>query len=251
MKGCSMEAQVRMHFAGDIAPADERRMREHVPVCDACRDLYRRHLVLARFDPAVPSAGERIARGLGIRPSRRGVAIPVVALCVAAAAIALAVRGGAGEQAFAPRGAPSTPGEAPLSRVFVYEIRPGAPPVLASGSVRRGDELAFAYENGARKRRLAIFGVDEHGHVFWFHPAWTSGAEDPVAIPIAGDDRRHELPEAIRHSFDGARLQIRSVFLDDAVSVRRFEELVRMAPNEGGLGVPGALEQSLDVTVTP
>ncbi len=136
------------------------------------------------------------------------------------------------------------------SRVLVYDVRRGLPPVPAGDVLQNGDELAFAYENGAAKRRLAIFGVDEHGHVYWFHPAWTHETDDPVAIPIETDASRHELPEAVLQRFDGKRLEIRSVFVDDPISVRQIEALLQKAP-QGVLPLPGAVESSLTLAVTP
>lgn len=173
--------------------------------------------------------------------------VAVLAAAAVAAAFFLRIHSGAGE--FSSRGNVGTLA-APSSRVFVYEVSPDGPPALAGNALRRDDELAFAYQNGAAKRRLVVFGVDEHGHVYWFHPAWTSESDDPVAIPIEADDRRHELPEAIRHRFDGTQLEIRSVFLDEPISVRQVEALLRQNPR-GPLPIPGALETSLTVTVAP
>jgi hypothetical protein len=116
--------------------------------------------------------------------------------------------------------------------------------------LRRGDELAFAYENANAKRRLLVFGIDELGHVYWFHPAWTHESDDPVAIPIETDGGRHEIPEAIRHRFDGTHLEIRSVFVDDPVSVHQVEALLQKNPH-GPLPIPGAVETSLALTVVP
>jgi hypothetical protein len=171
-------------------------------------------------------------------------------LLAAAAALLLWVHGSE-PTGFTARG--SIPA-APASRVFVYDVRLGQPPALASGSVGQRDELAFAYENGAAKNRLMIFGVDDHHHVYWFYPAWTSGAENPVAIPIEADDRRHELPEAVRHDFDGTKLEIHSVFLDTPVTVREVEALVRehpVGPIPIAGAIPGAVESSAVFTLSP
>jgi hypothetical protein len=250
MNACTMRTHVDRHFAGTISPDAERAMREHLPTCDVCRDRYRRQLLLARLDPHPLPAEERIARGLGLR-STGGAAMPLggLTLLAAAAAVLVAVHvqphatGG-----FASRGQVGAP--APVSRVLAFEVRPGMPAVPAGGVLRIGDELVFAYENGAAKRRLAIFGVDEHGHVYWFHPAWTRESDDPVAVPIETDDRRHELPEAVLHRFDGRHLEIRSVFVDEPVSVRQIEGLLRDHPHDR-LGLPGAVESSLVLTVLP
>jgi hypothetical protein len=249
MNACTMRTYVDRHFAGTIAPEDERAMREHMPACDACRDRYRRHVLLARLDPQALPAEERIGRGLGLRSAPRVVAMRLGVAVTAAVAAMTLLRLHPGEaDGFEARGHLAAP--APVSRVFAYDVRQGAPPVPAGEVLQNGHELAFAYENGAAKRRLAVFGVDEHGHVYWFHPAWTREADDPVAIPIELDEGRHELPEAVLQRFDGTHLEIRSVFTDDPVSVRQIEALLRDHPS-GPLPLPGAVEASLTLEVSP
>jgi|CZKU01.1.fsa_nt_gi hypothetical protein len=249
MNDCTMRVQVDRHFAGTISPEAERSMREHVPACDSCRDLYRRHLLLGRLDPKALSPDERIARGLGLRTRPKVVAMRLGVVTAAAAAAALLLRVHPAADGFSSRG--NIGALSPRAcRVFVYDVHSGSPPAPAGSVLQNGDELAFAYENGAAKRRLAVFGVDEHAHVYWFHPAWTREADDPVAIPIELDDKRHELPEAVLQRFDGERLEIRSVFVDEPISVRQIEALVRRNP-QGALPLPGAVETSLTLAVTP
>jgi hypothetical protein len=198
---------------------------------------------------------ERVARGLGLRagssPSALGElrAIGSVGLLAAAvAAFVLLVRAHTASDGFTSRGTGAFAPPAP--QVFVYDVRQGASPTPAGDALQAGDELAFAYENPSAKRRLLVFGVDEHGRVYWFHPAWTRDTDDPVAVPIETDGARHELPEAIRQPFDGARLEIRSVFVDEPVSVRRVEALLQQNPH-GPLPIPGAIETSRTLRVTP
>jgi hypothetical protein len=250
MNECTMRTHIDQHFAGRIAPDAERAMREHMPTCAACRDLYRRHLLLARLDPDALSSEERIARGLGLRTAPGVVTRPLgltLAAAAAAALVLLRVHAGATD-GFSSRGRVVAP--ARVSRVIAYDVRRGFAPAPAAEVLQNGDELAFAYENGAAKRRLAVFGVDEHGHVYWFHPAWTRETDDPVAIPIELDDTRHELPEAVLQHFDGRRLEIRSVFVDEPISVRQIEGLLRDNPY-GPLPLPGAVETSLTLSVLP
>ncbi len=251
MSGCAMDVHVERHFAGTISPTAERAMREHLSGCASCLDLYRRHLLLSRLDPAAATPEERIARGLGLRrsgPSRRLAALGLAGVA-AAAAMLLVLEADRGTDGFSARGHLVAPSRQ-TSRIFVYEIDPGGRPEPAGDSLKSGDELAFAYENGAGKRRLAIFGVDEHHRVYWFYPAWTREEDDPVAVPIAVDPGRHELPEAIRHTFDGTRLEIRSVFVDDALSVRQIEGLLERG-GSGPLAIPGAVETSMSLAVKP
>lgn len=251
MSGCTERETIDRHFEGTISPARERAMREHLPTCAACTAYYERWLLLGRLDPSGLSPQARIGRGLGLgRRSRVVVSLRVAAVATivsAAAALLLRVHAGTDAIGFTARG--GTP-RTVVSRVFVYDVAPGKPAVPAAISIARGDELAFAYENGAAKERLMIFGVDEHRHVYWFYPAWTREADDPVAIPIARDAVRHELPEAVRHGFDGSRLEIRSLFVDEPITVTRVERLLRENP-EGPLPIPSAVETPASFVLEP
>jgi len=248
---CTRNAYVDRHFEGRISPRDERVLREHLPTCDGCRAYYERHLVLSQLDPTSLSGEERIARGLGIgieRPRATRLLALSGALVAAAAAVFLYVHGRAAVpdhgEAFEARGNVVQP----ASRIFVYDVPPGAAPSLARESVGAGDELAFAYENGAGKSRLMVFGVDEHMHVYWFYPAYESPADDPVAVPIESDSQRHELPDAVRQRFDGATLQVRALFLDTPLPVRQVEALLESHPN-GPLPLQGVIESSTSLTI--
>src|SRR5262245_52436088 len=89
--GGSFGAEIRRHFAGTISARAERNLRLHLAECAACRDDYERHLVLAEIDPSVPSAEERIGRGLGLRPHRVAAPWKIYASAAAACALALAI----------------------------------------------------------------------------------------------------------------------------------------------------------------
>ena len=252
MTTCAERSYIDHHFECTITQAEEHAMREHLPACAACRSYYQRWLVLWRLDPDAMPATRRIGHGLGFKDAPRRIwATPVGATSVVAAAAALLLwsHGGArpDEPGFSARGALAS---GALSHALVYDVRQGGPPALAIGSVGRRDELAFAYENGAAKNWLMIFGVDEHRHVYWFFPAWTDPAENPGAVPIATDGARHELPEAVRHSFDGRTLEVRSLFLDTPLTVREVESLLKEHP-AGPLPVPGAIESPLTFTLAP
>jgi hypothetical protein len=251
MTGCNEVARVDRHFEGTLPPDSERAMRDHLPGCPTCHARYQRWLLLARLDPGVLPAEERIARGLGLR---RGAVVvrpfgvaAAATLVAAAAALLFWVRSASELPGFTARG--GTP-RSSVSRVFVYDVRPGRPAALASDSIARGDELAFAYENGAARDRLMIFGVDEHRHVYWFYPAWVSAAESPIAIPIEHDSLRHELPEAVKHAFDGAHIEVRSLFVDAPVTVTQVEAMLRDNP-AGPLPIPGAVETAASFAVDP
>jgi hypothetical protein len=114
-------------------------------------------------------------------------------------------------------------GRGPGASLWVYRVGADAKPRLATDRVSAGDELAFAYGNTAGKKYVAIFGVDEHRHAYWYFPAWPAGAP-PTAAPAArSGPGPHELPEAIRHDFAGRRLDIYAVFSDEPLAVTAVE----------------------------
>jgi len=71
-----------------------------------------------------------------------------------------------------------------------------------------------------------IFAVDEHRHVYWYHPEWSSQADDPHAIAIASGTEVREIPAAVSHSFDGADLTLYAVFSNEDLTVRKVEQLI-------------------------
>jgi hypothetical protein len=241
---------VDRHFTGRLAPAKETAMRAHLPGCAACRDRYQRHLSLARIDRRVPSARERLARGLGLdagtaRATRSGTRAGLALVAAAAVALVLVARPRtrSDDAGFLARGAATRAGG-----LWIYRVTDGAAPSLVSGALAAGDELAFAYANPASKRYLAIFGVDEHRHVFWYYPSWVVGAPPPSAVPASAGPGPHELPEAVRHPLDGRRLDVYALFTDEHLGVAAIEQaLARRAPQEG-LGTDTVLvRRSLEV----
>jgi hypothetical protein len=76
-----------------------------------------------------------------------------------------------------------------------------------------------------------IFGVDEHRHVYWFHPGWSPGMPAPRAVNARPGSGPHELPEAIRQPLDGARLRIYAAFGDRSFDATMIEDAVRGAPD--------------------
>ena len=247
------------HFAGRASPATETTMREHLAGCSACRDFYRRYHLLALVDPAAVPAEERIGRALGFRPRRgpsfrgwlRALAFPVAATAVAAVAVLVVVRTGA-DVAPVARGPIAATARAP--HLLVYRFAPGTrTPELLQGAMRSDDGLAFAYTNPAGHRYVAIFGVDEHRRVYWFHPEWREGEPAPAAVPAAAGPGPHELPGAIRHAIVGRRLTVHALFADRAVGVEEMEAAVHAGAVGGSLasrlgGVVAVIQRDVDVS---
>jgi len=228
MNTCGRTRAVDRHFAGALGPRRERALRQHLPACEVCRARYERHLLLAPLDPRALPAERRIAIGLGLRPGRAWRRPALAAAAAAAALCALLLIGRSGPSEFTARGPHSRP-----AQLLVYRVPPGGSPVRAGRSMAAADELAFAFENPHGWRRLLVFGVDEHLHIYWYHPAWTEASSDPSAVPIASTG---ELPEAISHRYDGRRLVLHAVFTDEAITVRQVEAMIRGAADLSALG---------------
>jgi hypothetical protein len=220
------------HFAGRGSRADEAALRAHLPTCARCQRRYERHLLLTRLDPRAPSAEDRLARGLGLgrRPRPRlAWGLPALAVGVVALALWWPRAGGPDGADFAARG------PAPAPAVLVYTVPADGAVRPAGPRIARGDELAFAYTNPSGKRYLLVYGVDEHGHVYWFHPAWPVGAPPPSAVAARSGPGPHELPEAVRHRYDGHHLRITAALSDERLGVDAVERggEILLSPFEG------------------
>lgn len=258
MTTCIEKALVDAHFQGRITPKDEARLRAHLPTCASCTDYYERRALLASLDPTALSLEERLGRGLGLVAERAEATPPrltrarLVGLAlVAAAAIVLLVLLGRKrpDDGFASRGAPA---EGP-PYVRVYTSAGGPPtPLEGAGPVRRDAELGFAYESVEGKGQLMIFGVDEHGHVFWYHPAWNDPKDDPTSIGVEVTPGLHPLREAIAHDLDGRTLEIHALFSSAPRTVKSVEGALagRRAPL-GPLTLPDTKDVVVKVEVAP
>lgn len=249
---CFLRPHVHAHFTGRITASNERVMREHLAKCTSCREYYQRRLLLARLDPAALDPKTRLAIGLGLRPRRPGLHAPLLGLAGTAMAAALLLLllwpGQATElTGFTARG-PKTP--ASSASLLIYRVPRDSPPLLADDEIFAHDSLAFAYENESGKKRLLVFGVDEPGNVHWYHPAWADPADDPVAIPIKTGPGPHELHDAVSHALEGESLRVYGLFVDEAVSVRQVEELLRARdPGNSDPLIPSSVQLSRSLHV--
>jgi hypothetical protein len=223
--GCSSRGSVDRHFAGSLGTSGERELRAHLPGCDACRERYERHLLLARLDRSVASAEDRLARGLGLsrrRPRARWLAL-FAGLAAVSAAMVLVLRNP--EPGYLARGGPiADPDEA----LDVYRIGgDGTPRPVLDGVIHPGDELAFAYRNRRGWSHVMVFAVDQTGRVYWYHPGWTDAAASPTAVPIEAGAARHEIPDAVAHRLAPGRIWLHALFSDEAPDVRAVERGLR------------------------
>jgi hypothetical protein len=141
--------------------------------------------------------------------------------------------------------------DAPEAAIVVYRGSPGAPiERLDAKSIGRSDSLAFAYTNRAGWPYLLVFGVDEHGHVFWYHPAWKDEKTAPRAVSIEPGAERHELPDATVHALDGQRLRVVGLFTRTPLSTRDVE--ARLAASRGpdlGSSFPDGFTSVVELSV--
>ena len=94
--------------------------------------------------------------------------------------------------------------------------------------------------------------MDEHQHVYWFHPAWPEGAPPPAPLTARQGTGPHELPGAVRHALDGHRLEVFGVFSDAAVTVQAIERAATATGGVEALGrQPGLAVSRRSFTVTP
>jgi hypothetical protein len=241
-----VHASIDRHFGARITAAEERAMRAHLSDCAVCRAYYERRMMLAALDPRAASPKERHAQGLGLaRPAARS---PVLFVAPALAACALALFVALPADDFVERGAAGQAAE-----LVVYRVNADGPPELVADTIAPGDELAFAVRNPRGRARLLLFAVDEHGHISWFHPAWLVGQAPPAAIAAPRGAELVELPGAVRHDWDGARLEIVLLLTDEERSVVDVERaLAGAAAGElAGRAVAGAEGVHLSLAVRP
>jgi hypothetical protein len=230
--------------------ARERELRSHLPACETCREYYESHLLLSSLDPQARKPQDRLGAGLGLAPAPKPSKVAPFAMAVcAAAALLLAVvslkNKGAGE--FFARGAAS----AADPKLLSYRIERGQMPKSLGQAMRAADELAFAYANPGAYEKLMIFAVDEHRHIYWYHPEWTSQADDPHAIPIAAGAEVREIPAAVSHAFDGTDLTLFAIFSNEDLSVRKVEQMVQRSKSlDDPLPVKGVVKK-MHLTVEP
>jgi len=226
MMKCREQKWVDAHFKGALHPGDEHRMRAHLPDCPACRAYYDKRLTFEQIDPRALHTKARLERGLGLTPrgSSKGLFVGVPAIFAMAGLAFMLTVGSPSDQGYTARGGSPPSRALPSNELEIYRLQAGHA-VRVDQAITTTDELAFAYRNGARKRRLLLFGANEKGQIQWYHPSWSDADENPVAVPITDDANTHELPEAIAQAVRGSSLRVTAWFVDDPVSVRDAEAL--------------------------
>lgn len=218
---CDFRVLVDRHFALTISEGEERRLREHLPTCQTCRERYERQLTLSQVLPDAATAQQRLGHGLGLRPEtpRFVLRIALVAVPVAAALLFLLRPSPTVDDGFTPRGTDA----GALAVLEAYRVQADGGAAAVQHAIAPNDALAFAYRNPRSRKYLLIAGVDSTGQVRWYAPSWTNPAQVPSAVAIEPGQQLRELPNAVEHSLPPGRLTIHAVFSDRAATVREFE----------------------------
>jgi len=217
---------IEQHFRG--ASRSERALRVHLRGCSRCRGYYDRRLLVEHLDPAALGAERRLAVGLGFAPpASRGRSYLWAPLAAATLLLLLLLPRFQSPTGFRARGGAI---ERPGPALWVYRVSPSGKGEPVHQDIRRADELAFGYRAPTDTGFLLVFGRDEHGHVYWYHPEWTDATGDPVSISISADPSRHELPAAISHELDGKELELCDVFSRSPFRARDIERRLEQAP---------------------
>jgi hypothetical protein len=222
---------VNGHFTEGLRPADEARLRDHLPTCANCRETYESYQAAERLAPTAPGPRERLATALGLpgnakSPARQSVRwILGTASMVGAAALLLVVTASTHpSHEIASRGKGIEHAES--LEVAVFRVKGERESMRVNDVISPRDELAFAYRNELGKDFLMIFAIDGTGRLMWYHPAWTDPADNPTAVPITKQVGFKELPEAVRHPLQGTSLKVHALFMDKAIDVRAVEARV-------------------------
>ena len=229
-----MQTLVDRHFAGRIWPRAERKLRQHLPDCADCQRRYQQHMLLAELDPAALSTETRIAVGLGLDCQRTWTApaalVPALGMAALAILFGVAVwTQGRQPPAGPPTGAPgfTARGAAPTptkrASLLIYRVPRGGKAQRVLDSIAADDELAFAYRNPNGKRHLMVVARDERGRIYWYHPAWSDEAANPLSIAVQASQEVIELTEAVRQPIRGESITIYGIFSDRALSVQQVE----------------------------
>jgi hypothetical protein len=152
---------------------------------------------------------------------------------------------------------------APAIHVFRSVSAHAAEPI-GTGPIRAGDGLLFAYTNpDPQLTHLMIFAVaptdTQAVAVRWYYPAYRQLGENPEALAILPGTAGMELGEEIHHPLSPGPVRIYALFLREPHRVLEIESLIqkvieeprRPVTEETWLPLPGSMQSSLLVQVTP
>ncbi len=125
-----------------------------------------------------------------------------------------------------------TPTHARWTGVQVYRVDASNSQALPLGQIiNPRDGLLFSYTNSGTQpfSHLAVFGVDDAGQVFWYHPAYLDAQTDPESIPIRAGVTQEPLNAVVRHVYTGESLRLYAMFSHRPWRVSELEAWVKQA----------------------
>jgi hypothetical protein len=232
-------SRVDRYFAGDLGPADTKAMFEGLWRCESCRTRYERHLVLEQALAGKKAPGaerlwqsiaataehttQRTTKGVDRGKRRNFLGVSLAVACVLLVPSVLkqirtstpVPRGGGGVR--------------PAPALHLYRTHEGrTEPII--GELASDDGVLVAYSNpDPALAYLMVFGVDQHGGVHWYYPAYERQGEDPVAVQIRTNAFGVELGEEIRHPLPQGDLRIFALFLETPHHVLETEASIAAA----------------------
>jgi hypothetical protein len=270
------EAELLRYLMGEVTATRGAEIDHHLDECPRCAsDLAEMKAMVrgvADCDPEeppdlLPEVRRRIRQGSVAAGPRRS-RWPVLAF-VAMAAVALLVvvpavrdtREPVDEEPRAKAAAASGVGAWVGMQVFRVDADDRAERLTEGSRLRASDGLVVSYANlrGSTFSYLMVFGIDAHGEVRWYYPAYADPAADPVSIPIARGVADMELPEKVRHALPGGPLVLYALFTTTPVRVSAVETVVVDLLARGSLdpasprplAIEGAAQQTLTLEVLP
>lgn len=142
-----------------------------------------------------------------------------------------------------------TPTQGRWTGVHAYRVdatNSQALPLEQKMNVRDG--LLFSYTNSGTQpfSHLAVFGVNDAGQVFWYHPAYLDVHTDPESIAIRPGVIQEPLNAVVRHEYSGDSLELYAVFSHRPLRVSELEAWLKQtgsdqatpfpAPSTDGIG---------------
>jgi hypothetical protein len=249
LSGAALRQLIDQYFHGRLSPERSHAMFEALQDDEEAQAYFERRQLLADLDPSAGDAAARIGQSLGFsvptpEPERSPLLswLPGLSIVGAAAAVLFFVVPADTDprpppsDGFTARGNGTVDAglKADVVAYRIFSTGQEQTSVEVSGSIAAADELAFAYVNPTGKQHLMIWGVDEGGAVYWYHPAWTDAADNPAAVPVRRARTLTELPEAIAHDVAGQQLSLFALLTDERPTVRDVEATLRAGKTPGG-----------------
>ena len=253
------------HIEGELGRSDSERLEAALEGNYALRRRYdeqKRLVMQLREAPSsvddidvVDRLRERRRRGAAAPPRPRWpmFAAAAGALAVAAGVLFVVQRGpGTTTAEFTAKSDADRAPEKRWSGIQVLSVDAGGGARPAGDEIRPDSALVFSYINIGPKpfRYLMIFGVDERGECYWYHPAYEDASTNPRAVEIRRGEADVVLAERIEHSLPKGRYVIHAVFMNEARTVAEVEQ--RLAHStERFTAWKDAVDQTVRLTVRP